>query len=142
MEFKDKIEKRYKPWVIFKDFESTLWSQRNTAIDQHDIFGVTDLELYSVTKNEAKTLLIAALQKDLCYRVKTLGKGVAKEIAEDYLNLHHLQADFYTNSPVPFSWDNDAWSYSPIVNGSTVDTGVVTREGRYLKSMLWVWSID
>jgi len=136
-----KIEKALGGNAIFIVYENVPWRERDAALSEDPRIKSGTVDHNEVSRSEAISLLSAALKKDLCYGTKLLGKGVAEEIAKEFVGSHQEGARFYTNSAVPYGGGKEAWSYSPLT-AATIDTGVVVREGGNLASVLWVMAFD
>ncbi|MGD2117366.1 MAG: hypothetical protein PVG66_03340 [Chromatiales bacterium] len=141
MNLEQKIQNSLRGNGIFLTFDGVEWRDKGQALRADPRIVYEDLKLSEISRKDAIQLLISALSNDLCYGAKRLGKGMAEQIAKEFIGAYHEQARFYTNSDVPYNNKSHAWSFSPITE-ATIDTGVIVREGKNLASLLWVMGID
>ena len=127
---------------LYRRFDDVLWASHKQALSELGLHLISKVRLVEVDRNEAIKRLTDCLANDLCYGVKNLGKEHSKKVATEFIKSFHDQSRFYTNSNTGYTADSNAWSFSPLSENSTMDTGIIVRTGKELTGIMWVFSSD
>jgi len=141
MNFEDKLRKRTQGRAFIIVFHDIAWANRTEGLKQLDFINTDILKLSEVEVKDAEELLIAALSTDLCYGRKIMSLAHAKELAKEFIELQDKQAQYFTNSSIPYHKKENAWSFTPITE-ATIDTGLIIKLGKQLDSIIWMADID
>lgn len=141
MIFEDKLRKRTRGRALLIMFHDIAWANRAEGLKQFDFINTDILKLSEVEVKDAEKLLIAALSTDLCYGRKIMSSAHAKELAKEFIGLQDEQAQYFTNSSVPYHKKENSWSFTPITE-ATIDTGIIVKLGKQLDSVIWMADID
>lgn len=135
------IVRRCKGRAICEVFDEAPWSERSAALTQVGISHPDACTAHEISRHGAQQALAASLSIDLCYRTRRLGPTASAELAEAFLGLFPSSSRFYSNSAAPFRSAEPAWAFCSGTE-STVDTGVIVRQGRTLAGVLWLADTD
>ncbi|UXD87266.1 hypothetical protein [Thalassolituus hydrocarboniclasticus] len=141
MNFEEELKKKTGGRAFFYSFQNVSWAKRYEGLREVGFINSDILTLSEVKFKDAEKLLIDVLSTDLCYKNEVMTKLSARELAKEFMALQDKQARFFTNSNVPYSNGENAWSFTPIT-GATIDTGLMVKVGKQLDSMLWVADVD
>jgi|GEM_PF-5368003 len=141
MNFEEKLKKKTRGRAFYYSFQDVAWAARYEGIRKAGFINSDILKLSEVKIEDAEKLIIDILSTDLCYKSKVMSKHSARELAKEFIAQQDKQVRFFTNSNVPYRSDESSWSFTPITE-ATIDTGLMTKVGKQLDSMLWVADID
>ena len=133
--FDQLVAGRFEPHLTCRYFDSTLWRDRDQALGDIGFNPLPRGGWHEVDRRIAIDLLSTAMSFDLCYGVKSMPSGTARELAEQFLSPFHWQDQLFTNSEQPWSPDLNAWAFGSLTD-ATIDTGVIARSGDLFAGML------
>ena len=122
-------------------FTGRAWADKNAELTECGFVNVTGTNWYEVTLQQAVGILSAALASDLCYGSRRMANSSAARMARQFLEQFPEQAQFFTNSAVPYHLRESAWQFDSITVG-VVDTGILVKVGESLAGILWISDDD
>jgi len=129
------------PALVCRYFTSKLWRDRDESLRAIGLKPIPRESWHEVDRETARQTLETALSTDLCYGTKSMSRGLAHDLAREFLAPFHWQDRFFTNSETPWDPGLSSWAFSGLTD-ATLDTGVIVKSGEELGGLFWIASWD
>ena len=132
---------RFEPHLTCRYFDAVLWRDRDAHLTTIGFNPLPRGGWHEVDRKTAIDLLSSAMAIDLCYGLKNLPRGTAREFAEGFCAPLHWQDRFFTDASRPWDGNVNGWSFGPLTE-ATMDTGVIVKSGESFAGLFWIASWD